>query len=170
MAEASGQKEDDWSPNPESIVFAMTILAFVSPVAFAIDPAISGEVRLTVIALTWHVLLGEGYVIFSPLPFTSVTLFPIVFFRLGFAHQLYRCYQGLVSKIQAIAAGVLSELPIFLFMALTYLPAVGTPYVDYLSMIGPIPHLLLFGLIMLYLSPPVEPRSWNEEIVTAPKQ
>ncbi|MHA2208370.1 MAG: hypothetical protein ACXABV_04305 [Candidatus Thorarchaeota archaeon] len=169
MARASGQKEDDWSPNPESIVFTMTILAFAAPVAFAIDPATSGEVRLTVIALTWHVLLGEGYIIFSPLPFTSVTLFPIVFFKLGFAHQLYRCYQGLVSKTRTITMGVLSELPIFLFMALTYLPAVGTPYVDYLSMIGPIPHLLLFGLIILFLAPPVEPRQWIEEISAPPK-
>lgn len=161
--------KDDWSPNPEAIVLTMTILAFGAPVAFAIDPAISGEVRLTIISLTWHVLLGEGYTIFSPLPFTSVTLFPLVFFRLGFAHQLYRCYQGLVSKTRAIAVGVLCELPIFIFMALTYFPAVGTPYIDYLSMMGPIPHLLLFGLIILYLGPPVEPRLWIEEIVTAPR-
>lgn len=147
----------------------MASVAIFGPVAFTIGAATSGETRFEVVALTWHLIIRGDLVFFTLISQASVVLSPLIFFRLGFVHQLYQCYKANVTKTRAVLMGVLSELPIFLFIALTWIPNLGAPYILDMPTIGPIPHLLMFALILLYLAPPVEPRQWIEEIPSITK-
>jgi hypothetical protein len=147
----------------------MTPLALLAPLAFTVDYLGIGVLRLTLISFIWQVRFVDGYLLFDFMPYLAFVLFPLVLIRLGFTHQMYRCYQGLVSKTRAITVGVIAELPILFLMMLTYLFASGTPYAGYVSIFGPIPHLFLFGIVLLILTPPAAPKQWIEEMPSPPK-
>lgn len=157
------QVKQSWSFRPEVVAIIIGSVAILGPVLSMVAPATSGEVHVEVFAPVWHLLIMGNLVFFTPFSQASIFLFPLVFFRLGFTHQMYQCYKANVTRARAIAVGILSELPILFLIALLWIPAIGTPYILDMPTLVPIPHLLLFGLILLYLTPPLEPRQWIEE-------
>ncbi|MFW9803974.1 MAG: hypothetical protein ACFFFC_15030 [Candidatus Thorarchaeota archaeon] len=147
----------------EIVAGSLVVVVFLAPYFFSVSSFL-GETRLEIHAMTWHVMVLSGImrVHFDVNAILAGTVFlPL---RLIFAYQVYRCYRTYSSRRLTILVGIVAELQVIVVYALA---TVGNPSTPYTYMYGPIPLLLLIGLVFLYLLPPPQiPSEWVEPSIT----
>ena len=140
--------------NPEVVGIVMALVALLAPLAFSI--AVYDGLHLSVLAVLW---------IFTSVPWgthleTSNTflsyLMPFGFLRLAYAYQMFRLYKGRTTKKRTLTLGIVSELP----FALVFIPVLImwflNPYGP-MYLMGPTFILLIVGILIIRLKPPLEP-------------
>ncbi len=82
--------------------------------------------------------------------YSAMTVFPLLIFRIAFAYQMTRYYQGKTTKGRATAGAILSDAPILA----TWLVSVGI-YGSW-GLNFPLPIMMLVGLLLLWRFPASE--------------
>jgi uncharacterized protein with PQ loop repeat len=139
----------------EVIGVIMAIITLLAPAQLVLLQHPEGEFATFLMGMLWMIFIG------SPIPtdgggsslpptsnvYSLLGNIPGAILKFIFVFQMYRFYQGHSSKKFTLILGVVSELlPILLF-----LPTALASNQIFI----PIPLLLLIGLILIFLSPPV---------------
>ncbi|MFW9807662.1 MAG: hypothetical protein ACFFFK_13120 [Candidatus Thorarchaeota archaeon] len=147
--------------SPTTITTIMLIIALFGPVSinFYPDPWFGPMVYFC--GMTWQTIgFNLSYLMFSAL--LLLVSIPFMFLRLVFVYQIYKYYQGLVTRKRTFIVGVLSEIqfPLITFFIMPF--TIGNPSLTSFIAI-PIPLLLLVGLVILYfVNLPLPTDGWKE--------
>lgn len=147
--------------SPTTITTIMLIIALLGPVSVNFYPSILRGHSVYICGMTWQTIgFDLSSLMFGAL-FLIVSL-PFMFLRLVFVYQIYKYYQGLVTRKRTFIVGVLSEIqfPLLNFFIAPF--AIGSPsFVVFLAI--PIPLLLIIGLAILYsVKVPFPADGWKE--------
>ena len=156
----------------EVITSVMGIITLLFPAQVVLLNHPEGEFAAYVMGMLWMTFIG------SPIPINGGSSLPPTMnpssllgnlpgaiLKFVFVLQMYRFYQGSSSKKTTLLIGIAAELlPILMFLP-TSIASNQIPI--------PIPILLLSGLLLIYLSPPIsnlgtwksleEPKAWNSD-------
>jgi hypothetical protein len=148
--------------NPNIIALVMTGSALLSPRSFHIDSDVWDPLEFEVSSVFWRFHSNVNPPFRFYFPRTDYYGLTTTFLSLMFCFVIYRCYQARNTRKHAIIVGLLSLiLPLYFgILSIIHLLSSSSPF---FSIYGPIPFLLLIGLILLFLFPPPKPpKAWDD--------
>jgi len=151
------------------------VIALVAPVGMTLIEHPHGEFAAHLSGVLWTIFIGSiipvdgggGMVPPTTNPSAGLLGLPLIVLRLFFVYQLYRAYINKTTRNSALIWGVLSELYLVFMNLPSYLVTIATGSIGGLFI--PLPFLLLFGGLILWILPPFVPSTpWqsSEQIVT----
>ena len=141
--------------NPIVVGTVMTLVALLAPFAFNLSSY--DGLYLSIIGVLWNFTSSPHYTHLDIAnPFMIISMMPFGFFRLAYAYQMFRLYKGRTTKKRTLTLGIVSELP----FALVFIPVLImwflNPYGP-MYLMGPTFILLIVGILIIRLKPPLEP-------------
>ncbi len=141
--------------NPIVVGTVMTLVALLAPFAFNLSSY--DGLYLSIIGVLWNFTSSPYYTYLDIAnPFMIISMMPFGFFRLAYAYQMFRLYKGRTTKKRTLTLGIVSELP----FALVFIPVLImwflNPYGP-MYLMGPTFILLIVGILIIRLKPPLEP-------------
>lgn len=119
---------------------------------------------LTIVALFYYIHISNyGAGLYFPDVYSSMSLVPFSIFRLAFAYQMIRYYQGKTTKGKTAAAAILSDTPILIIWFLS------TGISGSWGLYFPLPIMMIIGLLLLWKFPAAEATvPWEGEAKPTP--
>jgi hypothetical protein len=142
--------------SPILVGVIMLAAAIFGPAFFTLQ-SIPGDFYHSIVAVTWEYSESTNGINFRFLnPNTIMGALPLTCLRFVFVYWIIRYYRGLTTQRRAILVGTITELQILLLVLPSLLLLYLQPHSFYYWLYGPVPILLLLGLMFVKLLPEKE--------------